>query len=191
MAISVISIVFAVAVAFKAAEALRGRQPYRFTRWDGGERVLAIREQQTPDDPHIADAVINLGSVLADQGHLDLARASYDRGLAIYRKAYGASHPMVATGLSYRARVAASVDDRLADLDEALRITVATLGPEHPNAGVIHGNLGGAYASKKDWKRAESELEQALAIQTKTMGAAPSHERARARWARSGVVRER
>jgi len=36
MAISVISIIFCVAVVFKAVEALRNRQPYRFTKWDGG-----------------------------------------------------------------------------------------------------------------------------------------------------------
>ena len=137
------------------------------------EQVLKIRETQTPNSPHVGDALINLGMDLVAQGHVDEARASYDRALQIYRAAYGADHPTVALALRQRAQLEMGTDAAIADLVEALRISVPALGGEHAQIGVLHGNLANAYAAQHRWREAAAEYDLAIAIQDKALG--PDH----------------
>jgi tetratricopeptide (TPR) repeat protein len=138
------------------------------------ERVLAIREGVSPDDPRVADSLINLGMVLVAQGHVDAARANYDRALALYKKAYGDAHPQVAVALRQRAQLEMGTEAAVTDLDAALAITIAALGPDNPEVGVDHGNLGAAYAGLKRWREAQDHYRLAVANHEKTVG--PQHE---------------
>jgi tetratricopeptide (TPR) repeat protein/predicted Ser/Thr protein kinase len=133
-------------------------------------RVLAMREVKGPDEPHVADELINIGMDVVEQGKVDEARADYDRALAIYRKVYGPNHPMVATALRQRAQLEMKTDAAVTDLEEALRITVAAVGPDKPEVGIIRGNLAGAYSGVKRFHEAVAQYEQAIAIQDKTLG---------------------
>jgi len=135
-------------------------------------RVLAMREAKGKDDPHVGDELINLGMDVIEEGKLDEARADYDRALAIYRKAYGPNHLMVATGLRQRAQLETRTNPAAAvtDLEEALRITIAAVGPDKPEVGILRGNLANAYAAVKKFHEAVAEYEQAIAIQDKTLG---------------------
>ena len=133
-------------------------------------RVLALREAKASDDPHVADELINLGMDVVAQGNVDEARTNYDRALAIYRKVYGTNHPMVATALRQRAQLEMQTDAAVSDLEEALRITVAAVGPDKPEVGIIRGNLAGAYAGVKRFHEAVAQYQQAIAIQDKTLG---------------------
>jgi tetratricopeptide (TPR) repeat protein len=111
--------------------------------------------------------------VLVAQGHVDEARANYDRALAIYRAAYGPDHPQVAVALRQRAQLEMGTRQAVTDLEAALAITTATLGPEHPEIGVEHGNLGAAYAGLHDWSEAEQHYRRAVELHDKTLG--PEH----------------
>jgi eukaryotic-like serine/threonine-protein kinase len=135
-------------------------------------RVLAMREVKSPDDPHVGDELINLGMDDVAQGKVDEARADYDRALAIYRKAYGPNHPMVATALRQRAQLETRTDPAAAvgDLEEALRITIAAAGPDKPEVGILRGNLANAYTGVKRFRDAVAQYEQAIEIQDKTLG---------------------
>jgi len=133
-------------------------------------RVLAMREAKGAEDPHVADELINLGMDVVAQDKVDEARADYDRALAIYRKAYGPNHPNVAAALRQRAQLEMKTPAAVTDLEEALRITVAAVGPDKPEVGIIRGNLAGAYAGVKRFHDAVAQYEQAIEIQDKTLG---------------------
>ena len=129
-----------------------------------------MREAKSPTDPHVGDELINLGMDVVEQGKVDEARADYDRALEIYRKVYGANHPMVATALRQRAQLEMKTPAAVTDLEEALRITIAAVGPDKPEVGIIRGNLASAYDGVKNLHEAVSQYEQAIAIQDKTLG---------------------
>jgi len=136
--------------------------------------VLAIREQLDKASPGVADSLINVGMVLVAQGHIDEARASYDRALAIYRAAYGPSHPQVAVALRHRAQLEMGTQAAVHDLQDALAITTAALGPEHPEIATQEGNLGAAYAGLARWREAEEHYQRAVELHDKTVG--PNHQ---------------
>jgi serine/threonine-protein kinase len=134
------------------------------------QRALDIRLAQTPHDPHVGDALINLGMDLVALGRIDEARAAYDRAFAIYRAAYGPNHPTLAAALRQRAQLEMGTDAAIADLGEAIRISVPALGAEHAQIGVLHGNLANAYAAQHRWREAAAEYELAIPIQDKALG---------------------
>ena len=133
-------------------------------------RVLAMREAKNPEDGHVGDELINLGMDVVAQGHVDEARADYDRALAIYRKAYGPNHPNVAAALRQRAQLEMKTAAAVTDLEEALRITIAVVGPDKPEVGILRGNLASAFDGVKKLPEAVAQYQQAIAIQDKTLG---------------------
>ncbi len=61
-------------------------------------------------------------------------------------------------------------DEAVKHLNEALEIYRRILGPEHPDAAQVHGNLGNFYSAKGDYDRAIEHYEKALKIRVKTLG---------------------
>lgn len=61
-------------------------------------------------------------------------------------------------------------DGAILAMDEALRITEAVQGPSHPNAAILHGNLGILYEGARELEQAEAEYLKALSINERARG---------------------
>jgi tetratricopeptide (TPR) repeat protein len=61
-------------------------------------------------------------------------------------------------------------DGAILAMDEALRITEAVQGPSHPNAAILHGNLGVLYEGARELEQAEAEYLKALSINERARG---------------------
>jgi tetratricopeptide (TPR) repeat protein len=95
-----------------------------------------------PDHPDVARDVNNLGSVLRDLG--DLARASFERALAIEEAVYGPDHLEVATGVNNLGLVLRDLGDLAGareSYERALRILEEFLPPDHPHIKIVRKHL--------------------------------------------------
>ena len=86
------------------------------------------------DGVEVADALVNTGEVLRQQGKLDEAMAKYEEARGIYVKAYGPNHADVAMTLNNMAKVLETqgkLDEALAKFREISRIYVDLYGQDH------------------------------------------------------------
>ena len=102
-----------------------------------------------------------------DQGAYEQARSLYLRALAALEGALGPEHPATITTLGNvcdsSIRLSAWVDAKPTCV-RALALREKVLGPNHPDVARSLSDLGLLYANEGDFRRAESLLERALAI---------------------------
>jgi eukaryotic-like serine/threonine-protein kinase len=100
------------------------------------------REHLAPDDPRLADSLINLANALGAKGRLDEADAAIAEAQRLIEHGFGPSHPRMAHALHNRGVLAYRRADYVAAanlLRSATTIRVAALPPEHPDvAGALH-----------------------------------------------------
>jgi tetratricopeptide (TPR) repeat protein len=154
------------------------------------ERALEIVQAALgPDDPRVATAVNNLGSVLKDLGDLAGAKACYERALKIDEAALGPDHPNVATLVNNLGSVLKDLGDLAgakACYERALKIDEAAFGADHPEVAADVNNLGGVLKDLGDLAGAKGCYERALKIDEATFG--PDHPKVAIRVNNLGIV---
>src|SRR6185503_493082 len=66
-------------------------------------RVRAFWEENDPSSPELAVALGNIGTLERQRGNAVLAETLHRQEMEIYREAYGAEHPLVATSMRHLA----------------------------------------------------------------------------------------
>jgi len=146
---------------------------------DHQQRALAIFEAALgPDQPDIADLLLNMGDVLRQQGKPDEALSCLRRALAIREAALGPHHPDVANPLTTIGAVLGErgqQEEALTHLQRALAIREAALGASHPDVATALNNIGIMYKGQGKLPEALAHFQRALAILEASLG--PAHPR--------------
>ncbi|HSF23784.1 MAG TPA: CHAT domain-containing protein, partial [Blastocatellia bacterium] len=120
--------------------------------------------------------VNNLAGIYYARGDYAKAEPLYQRALAIYEKALGPNHMLVATALNNLATVYKDKGDYAKAeplFQRVLVINEKALGPDHAGVGTSLNNLALLYYVKGDYAKAEPLYQRALAIREKELG--PDH----------------
>ena len=121
-------------------------------------------------------ALGNLGETQSRLGQLRAARASTERALAIFQKAYGPKHPEVAKALGNLGETQIRLGElraARASTERALAIFQKAYGPEHPDVATAYGNLGRVQRDLGEVTDARASFERALTIDEAAYG--PDH----------------
>jgi serine/threonine-protein kinase len=126
------------------------------------ERALAICEQLYGNaHPTVAELVNELGSVAVKQGRFDDAERQFQRMIGTYEAIYhDRNHYQVAVGMANLASVYMNRQQWTRAeplLREALRICIATQGPDHINTGIAHVKLGRTLLRQERYQEAEAQ----------------------------------
>ena len=111
-------------------------------------KALSLRRAQgEPDDPRLADSLVNLANALGGKDRLDEADAAMAEAQQIIEHQYGPRHPRMASALHSHGVLAYRRADYAGAVDllrAATEIRRSALGPDHPEvAGSLH-DLGEA-----------------------------------------------
>ena len=139
-------------------------------------RVLTILEAAAaPDSAMLANATIKIAYVLdEDRGRYAEAEPFYQRALAIRRRLYGDTGPMVAATLMDIAQFQSRRGERVAALAparEAVDIAQRAYGAEHPAVVEFVGKLAALLYAAERPGEADSLFRQALATDQRLRGA--------------------
>lgn len=96
------------------------------------------------NEPAIADQWVQLGNLLARQGRFDESEAAFRRAIGSFSAIYGASSNGVAHTLNEMSNMLEDKGDLAGAenaLNEALRIRMATVGPDHHDTIAVESNL--------------------------------------------------
>jgi len=141
------------------------------------ELALAAQEEVAgPDDPQVAELLINLAAVAKRQQHLDGVRELLDRALAIQETALGPDHLRVSTTLNHLADLGlrrAELDAARRHAERALAIRRAALGDDHGDVATTLDLLARIVGAQGDVRAAVTALEHALRIREGALG--PKH----------------
>ncbi len=131
------------------------------------ERALTIYESQGASAAQRAQALDNLGLLLAESGQPALARPHLQRALALLEAEFGVDSGRLSGTLNNLALVAAELGDHAAARDEwrrVLDIDRRTYGDEHPYIAFGHFNLGKLAEEMGQCEIAEEHLRAAVEI---------------------------
>lgn len=131
-----------------------------------------------PDQPDIADLLLNMGNILRQQGKPDEALSHLRRALAVREQALGPRHPDIADPLTTIGAVLAERGQRaeaLSHFERALAIREQALGPGHPDVATSLNNLGIMVKQDGQLAQALAHFERALGILEASLG--PDHPR--------------
>jgi serine/threonine-protein kinase len=113
------------------------------------------------------------GLFLYRTGKLAEARATHERGLALYEAAYGSDHIAVANSLNNLGLVLEAMGDparAIEALERANAVFVQVLGPDNPDVATSLNDLGIAYFNSGDYRQAKDDYTRATSIFDKTIG---------------------
>lgn len=139
---------------------------------------LAIRRSRfTAPHLSIATSVNNLGNVLLAKDDLlgteELFRESLEMRVALY----GEAHPQVGMGWANMGALLQRIPSRRGDAVDAYALArasyEATIGPQHPLAAGVDGNLGRLYHDEGDHAVAVGHLRAALSVRRAALD--PTH----------------
>jgi CHAT domain-containing protein len=138
---------------------------------------LQIRERlRGPDDPTVASALANLGSVYVSSAQYDKAVETLTRALSIQEKRLAPNHAALATPSFNLAAVYFSRGDFDAAeklFQRALSIDQQNLAPGHPLLATRLMGLAEVLRLKGEYERADPLYEQAFTIREHALG--PTH----------------
>jgi len=141
------------------------------------ERILRLRlESKGLDHPATADALHNLGSVLAEMGDYGEAERYLEQARAVMRRVLSPSDPLIAPTLDGLAILREKRGDpagALALLREAVRIERSAYGPDHAMVGWYLMKFGRMELALGRRAAARRALLEALRIQENKLG--PQH----------------
>jgi serine/threonine-protein kinase len=126
------------------------------------ERALAICQHLYGNaHPTVAELVNELGSVAVKQERFDDAERLFQRMIGTYEAIYhDRNHYQVAVGMANLASVYMNRKQWARAeplLREALRICIATQGPDHINTGIAHVKLGRTLLRQERYQEAEAQ----------------------------------
>src|SRR5262249_41481247 len=114
-----------------------------------------------------ATTLNNLSIVYGAQGRYEEALKAYGRALAIYEKALGPDHPLVATSLNNLAMLYYA-QGRYGEAEplykRSLSIREKRLGPDHPVVGRSLNNLAELYRAQGRYAEAEPLYKRTVSI---------------------------
>ncbi len=132
------------------------------------KRSLAITEAAFgPEHPDVAAAVNNLAAFYQDEGRLDAAEPLYRRSLALAEKALGLDHPGAALALNNLAslyQAEGKLEEARPLYERSLALYKNAFGDDHPNVALALANLAALCFEGKDWGRATSIWQEAVAL---------------------------
>lgn len=139
-----------------------------------GEPLLnkAARIYEVNNDPHLADALHELGLIALEEGKYALARDNLERSLAIYRKTFGPDHVMIANSEAGLAQAYLGERNyKQADslIQRAISIGRACLGNAH--AGIARLLMVAARVQEREHRSLEADhyYQEALSIYRRTL----------------------
>jgi serine/threonine-protein kinase len=137
-------------------------------------RVLTMSRRLHGDrHPSVADDLINLGAIQAEQGNYAEAERYYRQGLAIIEPWYGKDHYRTAGSLTMLGRVLmqeSKYEEAVALLERSLAIQERVLGKMHPRVAGTLNELGTAARLDGKLDVAESRFRRMLDIYRATYG---------------------
>jgi serine/threonine protein kinase/Tfp pilus assembly protein PilF len=150
---------------------------YLTGRYEEAERLyreaLAIaRQELTPDDIRIAQALSGLGATLEARSQLPEAIAAHQASVEIYRAAQGDTSMHVANCLNNLGNAKQAGGDFAGAAQahrEALNIRRTIFRPDHPDIAMSLGNLGLVLMNLDRLEEAERMTREALAIRRKVL----------------------
>lgn len=139
-----------------------------------GEPLLkkAVRIYEMSDDPHLADALNELGFVAIEEGKYAIAKEDFERSLAMYEKTFGPETVAVAgaqTGLAQAYLGERNYKKAESFIGRAIAIVRASLGEAH--FGVAKLLMVAARVQERAHRMPEADLfyRQALAIYRRSL----------------------
>lgn len=160
-----------------------GRHLWQTGDFDGAlpyhEKALAIREKILgPDDPAVAESLVNIGRVLRGMGKSAETQSLFERSLEIRMARFGEQHVDTAESLENLGRCLHELGDPAAGLpyiEKALSIVVDTLGQDNELVPEYHNNIAYCYYELARYSDALGHLEKALEINTRIWGTDHPH----------------
>jgi CHAT domain-containing protein len=139
------------------------------------QQALKMRQEILgPDNPEVANSLLNVGLYYRHLGEIREAEDAYLRALAIREKSLGPDHPAVSFvlhNLGYLYYYDLRDYTRAQTMYErSLAIKQKALGPEHPLVAMTLGNMGLLQWKNRDYGRAEAYYQRALEIIRKNEG---------------------
>ncbi len=125
------------------------------------------------NDPHVADALYNLGGVYGSEGRAAEAVPILERSVRLLETIYGPDHPEVARAFGNLAAALASSGDNeaaLGYLDRAIAFDERQLGPDHHKVATDYYNKAVILRGLGRHDEARRLHERALAIRLDTFG---------------------
>ncbi|MEM9460332.1 MAG: serine/threonine-protein kinase [Myxococcota bacterium] len=123
--------------------------------------------------PMTVPMLSNLGVFQFKQGDIPVARATFERSLAMAEELFGPTNPHMISILTNLAQI----DYAEGDLDNALRRSEQILevqrqryGEVHPDVALAIHNLAGVHAKAGRLEQAEAQFREALALRRQTQG---------------------
>jgi len=134
-----------------------------------GEPLLAkaVRIYETNQDPHLADALSELGSVALEEGNYAIAKEDFERSLAMYQKSFGTNHVLIAQSEAGLAQAYLGEKNyKQADslIRRAIAIGKACLGDAHYSVARLLMVAGKVQERAHHSSEADAYYRQALAI---------------------------
>ncbi len=160
-------------MALGTAERALGRDREAYTTWT---RLLALVEAMRGDrHPDVAAVLNNLALVRLDEGDPGAAETLLIRAESILLAAEQGERTAllatIATNRGWAARLEHRPDDARRQLDRALEIGRATLGPRHPSLAYALDQLGGLERELGHWDAALERFAEAGELRDATLGA--------------------
>jgi tetratricopeptide (TPR) repeat protein len=141
------------------------------------QRAVAINQQLLkPDDPGIADSLIQLGKNLNEQMRFLEAQSAYRQARAIREKTLGSNHPDTVLATLFLAQSLygqGNFTEARPLFEQALQVGEHALGSEAGNTGTILWDHGHNLVAQGNYAEAEAYYERALRIWQEVWG--PEH----------------
>lgn len=139
-----------------------------------GEPLLAKAAHiyEINNDPHLADALSQLGLIALEEGKYAIAKQNMERSLAIYRKTFGPDHVMIANadaGLAQAYLGERNYKQADSLIQRAISIGRACLGEAH--AGIARLLMVAAKVQEREHRSSQADqyYRQALSIYRRTL----------------------
>lgn len=146
-------------------------------RFDAAHDALNAAEDVTVrlGRPELLEALrlTQLGQLATREGELDQARQAFQRALALRRKHYPPSHPLVTRALTNHALSLPPAEAQPLLL-EVLQIRQQQLGPNHPETAVAEHNVGVVMLGNGSCQGARTHVASALSIRQQMPQADPA-----------------
>lgn len=135
--------------------------------------MRAYWEENDPSSPELAVALGNIGTLERQPGNAVLAETLHRQEMEIYRKAYGAEHPLVATSMRLLASALGAqgkIDEALAMSERALTIHRAAQGDRNIEVATALDEIGPLLRSQGRLDEALERHREALEIWRHELG---------------------
>lgn len=155
-----------------------GRHLWQTGDFDGAlpyhQKALAIREKIFgPDDPAVAESLVNIGRVLRGLGKSAETKPLFERSLEIRMAHFGEQHVDTAESLENLGRCLHELGDPAAGLpyiERGLEIIQAVLGEQNELAAEYHNNIAYCLFDMGKYDEALNHLESALRLNLSVWG---------------------